>query len=87
MIFGLVLMICMVVFGHFLGISDLYVCKFIRSVTDVSINFWCYKGKQVASRQGSFWSTPRLTVTGVDLWPLLLDQLQHISTMPQNAFR
>ena len=28
MIFWLALMICMVVFGQFLGISDLYVCKF-----------------------------------------------------------
>ncbi len=51
----------------------------IRSITDVSINFWCYKGKQVASRQGFFWAAPRLTITGVDLWPLLADQLQHVA--------
>ena len=35
----------------------------IRSITDVSINFWCYKGKQVSSRR-FFWSAPRLTITG-----------------------
>ena len=46
----------------------------IRSITDVTINSWCYKGKQVASRQGFFWSAP-----GVDLWPLLVDQLQHVA--------
>ena len=51
----------------------------IRSITDVAINFWCYKGKQVASRQGFFWAAPRLTITGVDLWPLLVDQLQHVA--------
>ena len=51
----------------------------IRSITDVAINFWCYKGKQVASRQGFFWAAPRLTINGVDLWPLLVDQLQHVA--------
>ena len=53
----------------------------LRSVTDVSFICWCFRGKQIASRQGFFWSAPRLTVTGVDLWPLLQDQLRHVASV------
>ena len=53
----------------------------LRSVTDVHFVCWCHRGKQASSRQGFFWSAPRLTVTGVDLWPLLRDQLQHVASV------
>ena len=53
----------------------------LRSVTDVHFVCWCYRGMQASSRQGFLWSAPRLTVTGVDLWPLLRDQLQHVASV------
>ena len=39
-----------------------------------------FEGSRYETRQGFFWSVPRLTLTGVGLWPFLLDQLQHVAT-------